>query len=1431
MDMSKLAAIVAAFKLGSHDDAVKLLPPAQFQTFAMLKFTSEFNWLYPHERESRNVTLLQLAAYHGWLDYVEALQNGFSTYNCRDSVGCVPLHYAAGGNRMSVIVYLINELDCDPATQDGYSAFPLHIASLNGHLSIVKYFIASCECDPTSRGQYGFTPLHYASEGGHLDIIQYLITELGCDPTTQDNYGSRPLHVACLNGHFNAMQYFIIERKCDPNCQNGNGSTPLHFASQGGHLNIIRFLINELGCNSKTRNNHGTLPLHMACLNGHLNVTQYFITERKCEPSIRNKKGSTPLHFASQGGHMKIIQYLFTELGCDRTTVNNFGNLPLHIACLNGNLNVAQYFITEQNFDPSIRGEHGGTPLHFASEGGHMNIIKYLITELGCDPMTRDYSGSLPLHLGCLHGHLNVAQYFITEKHFDPNIRGELGFTPLHYASQGGHISIIQSLIIELGCDSTALNSCGNLPLHIACLYGNLKIAQYFIIEQNFDPSIRGELGGTPLHFASEGGQMKVIQYLITELGCDPTTRDNNGSLPLHLACLNGHFNIAQYFIIEHNFDPSIRGEHGGTPLHFASEGGHMNIIKYLITELGCDPMAQDYNGSLPLHLGCLNGHLNTTQFFITEQNFDPNIRGEHGGTPLHFASKGGHMKVIQYLVTDLGCDPTTRDNNGSLPLHLACLNGHLNTAQYFITEQNFVLNVRGELGFTPLHYASEGGHMNIIQYLVTELGCDPNVIDNNGRTILHLAATRGHVHIVKWLLRDKRINLMARDKWNSTFLDLAKEDWNFHFLDPLIESFNNYPIHTFVKTILTGNSGAGKTILANAFNGQGNTDINHLVLGIHKHSFDTGIDIDTSFLDTYEVGNMVLYDLTGQAENHSCHSVVVETVMQRLPATFINAIDLSNTDDEILQQLRYWLNFINNATSKTKIKSCLLIVGSYDHELSHEQIQSKSTLIRNEMRKRSDHQDYMGYVTIDYQDIESEANKEFVSLLNESNECIVARLPPVSCYCHLLYAFLMERAFFMRVCTLKDLMVSIPQNIPKETAFIAELLTTLSKRGVIIFLKNQPQLEKSWIVVDIESLLKRVNKEVLFLKEFKDHRHLGSNTGIIRSYMLKQLFPQFNIEMLVGLLQTLGLCHCVNLSGTSIILQNIDAFSLKEDTELFFPSLLDNFRPITNNYINENFCFGWCLYCNRTGDQYFTSEFLHVLLLRLAYSFPMASSDSTNHSQTKCTVWTNGIYWDNLEEINTAVEVIDHNRCVMVVMSHNNSRQVEFCKHRSAVIRLVLDLKQQLCPDVQTAEYLTSRLYLTSSESVSVPLKSDLLPIENVAISMLQRKRFIFASSGILSDFRTKDALKFEPYYQLSPSSVCELMDGSKADELVSQSLLDEVERICQIKQLKQPSHAHLRKIVDEMSIYAGKNPIVSKLKMIIHYYFYLSIAGNWKC
>ena len=60
-------------------------------------------------------------------------------------------------------------------------------------------------------------------------------------------------------------------------------------------------------------------------------------------------------------------------------------------------------------------------------------------------------------------------------------------------------------------------------------------------------------------------------------------------------------------------------------------------------------------------------------------------------------------------------------------------------------------------------------------------------------------------------------------------------------------------------------------------------------------------------------------------------------------------------------------------------------------------------------------------------------------------------------------------------------------------------------------------------------------------------------------------------------------------------------------------------------------------------------------------------------------------------------------------------------------------------------------------------------------------------------------------------PSSVYELMDSSKNDQPVSQALLGEVSKLCQLPQLESQNYLSLREHLDKMSIYAGRNPLVS--------------------
>ena len=157
---------ISSFVLGDHDRAAQLLPslqqPAAVRTSYTFTFTeSEF-------KLCTNVSLLHLAALHGWMD---------------------------------IVANLVSMSDCDIQCCDNWEVTPLHYAAYGGSLSVVKYLITEQHSDPNRRGELGRVPLHYACDKGHMDIIKYLITEQGCDPALPDNDGNMPIHYACLVGN------------------------------------------------------------------------------------------------------------------------------------------------------------------------------------------------------------------------------------------------------------------------------------------------------------------------------------------------------------------------------------------------------------------------------------------------------------------------------------------------------------------------------------------------------------------------------------------------------------------------------------------------------------------------------------------------------------------------------------------------------------------------------------------------------------------------------------------------------------------------------------------------------------------------------------------------------------------------------------------------------------------------------------------------------------------------------------------------------------------------------------------------------------------------------------------------------------------------------------------------------------------------------
>ena len=247
--------------------------------------------------------------------------------------------------------------------------------------------------------------------------------------------------------------------------------------------------------------------------------------------------------------------------------------------------------------------------------------------------------------------------------------------------------------------------------------------------------------------------------------------------------------------------------------------------------------------------------------------------------------------------------------------------------------------------------------------------------------------------------------------------------------------------------------------------------------------------------------------------------------------------------------------------------------------------------------------------------------------------------------------------------------------------------------------MQNQEHPQSSWVVVKKEALLREVNGTLFAPDNFKQYRQVASNTGIVPIATLGELFPQYSSEMLVGCLESMEFCHPVDPSTLQTTNLKATSSSLPSETRLlFFPSLVKEHRP--GDLPSSR--FGWCLGCS-DPHQFFSNRFLHVLLLRLAFTFPLASKNRslcpTLHGlERQCEVWQNGISWKSVSGVSTIVEIVDLNRWVIVLVSEKSREAVETC---SSVIRMILDLQHQH----SVVEYVCSSPYMLNVTSCTLIL------------------------------------------------------------------------------------------------------------------------------
>ena len=900
----------------------------------------------------------------------------------------------------------------------------------------------------------------------------------------------------------------------------------------------------------------------------------------------------------------------------------------------------------------------------------------------------------------------------------------------------------------------------------------------------------------------------------------------------LRLAAMVGNLQEVRRLVEEEGEDPKRgAGVLGWTPLHWSAIGGHLQVERYLIEEQHCDPKCVDKRGATPLHHSANGGHLQVVRYLIEEQHCDPKCVDKRGATPLHHSASYGHLQVVRYLIEERHCDPKCVDKDGETPLHCSASCGHLQVVRYLIEEQHCDPKCVDKDGWTPLHYASDsiiymdgGDKVEVVKYLLVVHHCDPNCKTKDSRTPLELAMGRP---------------ALARE--------LIKAGANS----------TSKPPKPPVKIFVVGNPSAGKSSLTKALQTE-TSALGAALSSITGPRLVSDVEQKTAGIapcqfTSRRYGHVIFYDFAGQQEYYASHAALLQNSISSSAPLFIIVVNLCDSEEDIKQKLVYWISFLANQCTSVTTKPHVIIVGSHSDVVRSrgEDLRAKVNMEFLQAAHVSSGFHISKFIPMDCRQSNSRDIVKLADAMKESCDDLRKQFAVVY-HLHQLFTFLLEKFSGVSAVRFELVLETIKESL--ETTLLAirrdddlnSDLCALNDMGHIMYLKG-------WVMLDQSALLTEVNGVLFAPEDFKQHCNLANATGVVPLSRLARKFPHHNLVMLVEFLSHLGFCREIHDREVLQLLCPGEHLPPTENTSerfLFFSGLVSLKVPSCVWETNPQFpqLCGWMLQCCEAG-QFLTSQFTQVFLSRIAFSCALAPDTPGSNALPvllrKCFIWKNGISWGSRKGVEALVEIRDppQYKEVVVMLRCWSGQEVECARQRSTIIQMVLEAKEKLCPKVPTKEFL-----LHPSQVREYPLKSlaeqDLISIEEVSRAVVEGDPGAIGSNNRPLDL--KELLLVEPYANLKADILQQLFNGET--KVVSDKFLYAIAELIDYKKglfidMLKPSRAQLadkirqalggdieefvcvlqcwrgdsgtyqslRETLDQFSVFAGRNPLVS--------------------
>ena len=1296
--------------------------------------------LLAHHRCDTNVknregdTPLHIACNKNFLDIVVLLLEMRCSTKIRNKKGESPLHIACYKKSIDIIKLLLkkrcstnipnkkSETAQDiPLNEDGDCL--LHMACQWGDVDIIKYLITDERCNPNVQCSTSEnTPIHIAAKYGQNSAIVQLLSYKLCNPNAQNKEGDSPLHVACYRKSLNTIKLLLL-KKCSTNIPNKKGETAqdiplnedgdclLHMACQWGDVDIIKYLITDERCNPNVQSflSENT-PLHSAAKYGQNSAIVELLSYKLCNSNAQNKYGDSPLHVACYRKSIDTIK-LFLQSKCSTNIpnkkgetaqdipLNEDGDCLLHLACLWGDVDIVKYLITDERCNPNVQSFLSeDTPLHIAARYGQNSAIVQLLSYKQCNPNAQNKGGDSPLHVACYRKSIDTTKLLLLKKCSTniPNKKGETaqdiplnvnGDCLLHLACQWGDVDIVKYLITDERCDLNIVNSHLNTPMHISCYQRSLRIIRLLIglYENRCSTSIPNKKGETAqdiplnedgdclLHMACQW-DVGIVRYLITDERCNPNVQSClSENTPLHIVCKYGHNDTIVQLLSCKECNPNAQNKEGDTPLHFAVKQSKTVAISRLLTHLECNPNVKNKEGDTPLHIAVRDNRTPVMSQLLTSEQCDPNAQNKEGDTPLHIAIRDNITPAISQLLSNKECDP--------------------NVQNHFLT---------------PLLTAIKHNNHTAANALLQHSKCDPTLCDQHGNTPLHLACVGGEtqpemVEVAKNLLTS--VNPSCVNNAGQTPIELTTNYQLIQAISHFVKCVRKQSVQTYINMFIVGNPETGKSTLVKAICKEATSILWKIVpkqiRKVKNVPLHTAGIIPTTFRSKI-FGNTVLYDLAGQVEYYTSHAAVIQSTVISTPPAFIVVVNLSESEEKISQTLRYWWSFIDNHASRSSAPPQVILVGSHADvvKFTGKSVKEKMTQMSALLNKLPASFYFAGEVALDCRDPASRKLRHFCSLVNQS--CTVLReKADVDLRCHVLYAFLLDRYEGKVACTVSDVAISLKENrelLPQNSTHLIPQLSTLSDKGLLFLVKGGESCGDWCIILQKQALLGEINGTIFAPKNFRQHKDLSWSTGVVPFSKLKNEFADYDPNMVTEFLIHLEFCFKIEDYQTLALLKD-EAANIEDTSQdvteeyYFFPALVSVDKPLQVWEQNDAMCCrcGWFYQCIQP-NQFLTTQFLHVLILRLAFIFALKLDPGDCRQDAlalrrKCSVWKHGIGWLNRVPIETVVEVGLQYQSVIVMMRCPTGKETECVQLRSEVIQNVIEAKDEHCKAVKMSE------------------------------------------------------------------------------------------------------------------------------------------------